>query len=588
VSGCAGKNEAARSRSPPRTGFSLRAHVPAHLAPPAQPPSLPFHRPSLLCSGTRTSTATSSGTRTVSVVAVAAAHDRVQTDTGRAGAVNSHARASPAPPLTPSSPSRPSAIALQSTQTSSTTRTGTPSSSATGSSSGSASASITGSVSLTGTRTPTDTPQSRTASRSATRTRTPSVSPTRSGAFSAWADTVVTLRVGDDAAPASLTGGRALPVYVDVYRTRPTVARILSVPLPTAGYTDPVTRTYSGACTLATGSAVGRWNFDREGFPSNSADGAVIIVPCYDVPVGSAIGGTSLKTIAVLDRSYAVNTSFTGAISMGVKTGTPTPNNGWRQVASPDGASFWTSSVAAADSGYRYIARPMRKTSDGAFVSVAIFPKTTATYKAGANDARGIAIYGGKLYATAGSVDSGFDRVFNIGFSTPPVAPTDFYKLMMAPQLFSPWTFVFTSQLSLWVAVDRGAGAPGGRGVVQFWGRNATTESFVLRHTVVFSATQAVLSIAGRVEFGRSFVYGVTPTALLRYDSAGVAAKVTTVLQLAPAAANTALRGVMFPGAPLFSPSRSASPSPKSRTATPTKTRTVTPTRSRSMKKLRR
>jgi len=387
------------------------------------------------------------------------------------------------------------------------------------------------------------------------------------------------VRLGDaDFSATSSVAGVALPVYLDYFSLRPTVARFMTLPLPTSeafsGTDDaPGPRTAS-ACTLAMGSQPSLWNFEQEGFPSNSGDGAFGLLPCYNVPVGEGINGGSPKTIATFSRAQEVNTLFTGFISS-VTLDEPGAVNGWRQVASQNGVTrFYTSSVAAFDARFRYIADPTAVAEDGSFVSRQIFPTaaSSTTIKAGAKDARGISIFDGKLYATCGSADTGFDAIFFIGSALPTVATNSYTKVATVAGLSKPWTFVFADANRLFVAVERTTGT---KGVVQLWTKATTT--FTLTKTITFSTTLPVRSIASRIESNSPVVYGVTKSALYRYDSASTA---TSATLLASAAADQAFRGVLFAGMPLSSPSRSNSPT-RSKTPSRTKSRTKTRTKSK-------
>lgn len=344
------------------------------------------------------------------------------------------------------------------------------------------------------------------------------------------------LRLGDSETPASdADAGTALPVYVDYYNvlSPATAARpILIIEVPQGPEVDEEAGTYTPGCTLARGSDASLWNFDKEGFPSNTANGAFGIIPCYDVAVGNTLDGSSPKTIALVDRRHRVDTSLSGYISQQINE-EPGSNDGWRQIASATGRTFYTSSVALYDAGFRYIPNPRSLDSEGSFVSTRIL---SSSIKAGNSDARGIALYNGRLYGVTGGGD-GFDTIFQFGTSTwvdrircscrPPASqywyqavglfctcaystkahpscplfhrsktltycssPTSTTsvatKLTGMGPLSRPWTFVFESTSSLWVAVER-TSTP--RGTVQQWERATPTSAWTLSRTVTFSTT---------------------------------------------------------------------------------------------------
>ena len=378
-----------------------------------------------------------------------------------------------------------------------------------------------------------------------------------------WSATLAVLRLGDaGAAVGSVAPGTALP-------------------LPPRPVVDDVAGAYTPGCTLAAGrDDAERWHFETEGFPSNSQDRAFGLVPCYDVAVGTALSGSSRKTIARVDRTAAVDTSASGFISQ-VVSEAPGANNGWRQVASPDGARFYTASVALLDAGYRYISDVGATDATGSFVSVPAFGSRVA----GARDARGVALYGGRLWAAAGPADAGWNTLWQIGGAAAPTAPTTAYtKLAGLPAagLGSVWTFTFgNSTNAVWAAVERSY-AP--RGVAQLWQRAASTRPYALALVVTFDPTAPLYVLTSRTEFRRTVLYGTSLGGLFRYDTAGVATGVRSATRLLSADAGTQYRGVMFAGAPVTTPSSSGTPSASvSPSGTPSRSRSrVSRSRSRS------
>jgi hypothetical protein len=381
---------------------------------------------------------------------------------------------------------------------------------------------------------------------------------------------VAVLRLGDaDNTVSSVDAGTALPLYVDYVSVRASPARVVySIPLPAGPVEDEATGAVTPGCTLAAGRDASLWNFNVEGFPSNTDNDALGIIPCYNVPVGATLDGASPKTIALVDRTAKVDTSRSGFISQVVR-GEAAANDGWRQIASADGRRFYTSSVAEYDAGFRYIASPSTLNAEGAFVAVDVLSNSAGTL-----DARGIAMYGGKLYAVTGSAESSFNTIFQVGSSSPPTSTTSSYtKLKGMAALGGVWTFTFGPDAnSVWAAVEKSSSP---KGLAQLWRRSSSTASFAKVVDVTFDYSNALYVLTSRTEFGRTVLYGTSLGGLFRYDTAGVATGVRTAVRLLSAGAGTQFRGVMFAGAPVVSPSRSNTPT---RTVTPT--RSGTPTRS--------
>jgi hypothetical protein len=377
---------------------------------------------------------------------------------------------------------------------------------------------------------------------------------------------VAVLRVGDAGASArTAPAGVALPLYVDYYSLRPAVATpVLSVPLPRAPTST------AGACTLAMGKdTTNRWVFTTEGFPSNSADGAFGLIPCYNVPAGQPLAGDSPKTFATLDAKQTVSTAYRGFISSIVRE-EAAATDGWRALASPNGRRFYTASVATYGAGFQLVSDGVKTDADGVVSSRTLFPGSDESITAGVLDARAVVLFGGRLYGLCGPADGvGFNTIFQIGSgTTAPTSPTNsFSRLAGVSPLGQAWAFVFANSSDVWVSAERGAV----KGAVQLWRKAGL--AYALSFSVAFSASLPVYSLTGRVEFGRFVLYGTDGAKLYRYDTAGVAARVTSPATLATASSVSSLRGVFFPGRPTTTPSASASPSRASKTASATKVR---------------
>jgi hypothetical protein len=357
----------------------------------------------------------------------------------------------------------------------------------------------------------------------------------------------VALRVGDAAHGTGAPPGTALPVYWDWYEARSTNARWLSVPV--ASVADGASR----ACTLAAGT--GAWEYDAEGLPSSSSDGGrLAFAPCYNVPAGRRVSSVSSKTIAVLDAAGRSSTAIgaPGGVD-GMSVGKRGPGTGWRQVASLDGRSFYTASLAASRYGFRYVGEPGAEST-----AVRVYGQTTypdGSVQGGTNDVRSVAVapgYNGgwRLYGSSSSLDAGWDTVFSIGGQALPTGSTGTAApLKGMAGLRSPWTFVFESPSRLWVAVD-----VGGKGTVQLWRFQSEVLGWARVATVSLSSA-LVRSVVGRVEFGGWVLYAADARRVYRYDT--VARVKRTVATAVP---GTVFRGVALPPRKLSSPTSSTTP----------------------------
>ena len=392
--------------------------------------------------------------------------------------------------------------------------------------------------------------------------------------YPAQSQMVAVLRLGSaQTSAATASAGTALPVFIDYYRLGSTSGisttggnstLLTSIPLPTvSGVTGGK---YTGACTLGLG--VGDWDYNSEGLPSNTADGAFGLLPCYDVAVGQPIGADARKTIARLDWRHTVDTTTSGFINNWPRGST----DGWRQVASRDGRSFYTASVAQFQSGFRFIADGSKRTSDGSFASARVFPGTSTTITAGTNDARAIGLYQGRLYAVSGSGDEGWDALFQIGGagSFAPREPTNSYVRLTTAALGRPWTFAFQSPSQVWIAVEKPTGA---RGVVECYKQFAPSAGYFKTSAVVLSTSRPVYSLTGRMEGSAFVLYAADRATLYRYDTSSAQSTAATTLATAPRFG--AFRGVLFPAdvAPSTpTPTASISPAPARPSASRSKT----------------
>jgi trimeric autotransporter adhesin len=456
------------------------------------------------------------------------------------------------------------------TGTASSTQTGTPSQSQTASQTGTTTPTRTrrGSASGSSSQTTTGT-ASITPSPTGTRTSTPTPTATRTPASAFGCGSVVTLVVGDGSSGA-VAANTARVVWVQE-RDSLTGALRQSFPLraTSAGEASP-------ACTLGVPVAgtTSLWRYETDGLPSRSTDGAVIAVPCFDIPAGSTMTMESGKTIAVISATGAVTYAPLSASSYFSTFDV----SGFFQAATVDGTAFWTAGMSAANSGFLYLP-PATSTTVRVLGAVG---------QPGYYDARGVAVFDGKLYGASTSAgNAGFAGVFQIGAAGLPTAATATWTMLAGVK--QPWAFVFESTTSLWVSVDHADYLPG---TLVHYVYNAGTTSWDAGSSVRLH-TSPVYSLTGRFEdltganTGLSFVlYGAAPTAAYRYVPATNVTSV--VLDLATAYADTtetAIRGIVpapqAAGACSPTPTASLTTTPSSSvTGTASQTQTGTPSSS--------
>jgi hypothetical protein len=154
-------------------------------------------------------------------------------------------------------------------------------------------------------------------------------------------DSVLTLVVGDGSTPTVY--GKAQVVSLQE-RTR-TGTLLQTIPLlsdPTSG---------APACTLGVNKpegAVGvadQWQYNTDGVPSLSADGASAVLFCFRTMAGDDLAMDADKTVAVVFPNGTV--VYSAALS-GAYTGVFGPS-GIRQAASDDGSRFWLAGMASND-----------------------------------------------------------------------------------------------------------------------------------------------------------------------------------------------------------------------------------------------
>lgn len=385
-----------------------------------------------------------------------------------------------------------------------------------------------------------------------------------------------------------------LPVSLWFVDIRPLLANVnASAAVPII---ENLPSTGSIACTLAKGSELASasrvsWNYDAEGWPSNSVDWALHLLPCYNRTAGLLTRQTAStgRVIAVTRR----NRAYTGPVSPSMfltsfvslpvadYAGARGSDSGVKQVASLNGTSFWISGIAQSNYGYRYL--PSITASRTVLVCgmAGTEHRGTGFVEPGTTSSRGITIYAGQLYgASAESLETTWGGLYGIGAGLPKTASSSSSSVVTrvwgisntmvnAPRVeYNPFTFVIESPTSIWVAQDLG---PGSRAAIVHYTQPAGSTK-VLRANkwvprsspfVVPGERQPVYSLAGRIErvpddvddvadndnnvVPQFVLYAASPTAVYRIptgppsDGGGV---VTTILR---ARSGESYHGVAFP-----------------------------------------
>ena len=401
---------------------------------------------------------------------------------------------------------------------------------------------------------------------------------------------ILVVRLGDGTAPVNSTGV-ALPVFLDEY-----------APSGGSGAPSSSTALPPGACTLATGGWAAtpqlppQW-YDTEGLPSVSSNGQLVVLPCYAAPVGALISNPLwtdppvMRTIALVRANGVVDVSTSllangGVFSMLLEDWQTAPVAlGFRQVATTDGVMLYSAAAPGWDLSELYAAGliatpfgndPNASAGDQSATISGPFDANTWEYTPpGTNDIRAVAFYAGTLYATDSVNDEGFGGLFSV--SGVPACVNGFTScaavmLPSFPGSLSPWTFVFSSATSVWLAEDS---APTLYNTLQFTAAAVGGAWSQAPTSVLFEAGTPIYSLTGRAEAGGEFaLYAASPTTLYRY--ATVAGTLSTVASARP---GTVFRGVALPPAnagwvhDTASPSRSTAPS-LSRTRSPPATPT--------------
>jgi hypothetical protein len=194
------------------------------------------------------------------------------------------------------------------------------------------------------------------------------------------------------------------------------------------------------------------YGYYQDGFPQLTADGASILIPCYDAAYGAAYAAdTSGKTVAVVDAAGRVSTRNRASDAF-----VSTPDYSYfRSVAAPNGAGpFYLGGVsvnASADSGVRFYANASLSL-DGTTTQLAAV--------AGTADLRALTLYDGVLWVLTGPADVGGGGLFTFGADLPTGLPTGLLSPgdvslvlpLAGTAIGSPTAFTFQDAASLWVA----------------------------------------------------------------------------------------------------------------------------------------
>lgn len=364
--------------------------------------------------------------------------------------------------------------------------------------------------------------------------------------------------------------------YVDV---RPMSARGYSAPAPVFS-----TVAVPGMCALGCGNEAAcpppnvryDWNYNAEGWPSNSVDGSAHMVPCYVAHANTTArqDGHVARAVAVTRATYASPLVTTlVALPAGDYAGYGGTDSGVKQVASTHGSSFWIAGIAGARYGYRYLAAGAGESALVCGMGT-LESRGSAFIEPGTASARGIAIgVDGQLYGASDfHLEHTFGGLYGIGSGAPSALTHAVSRIWgisntdpaAATVAYQPYTFVIETTTSIWVSQDVGTivhytQAPGSTAVIRHG-------KWLVESKVVISGEVAPLfSLAGRFEAaeGAFVVYAASPSAAYRLvPSSGAAPAV-----VATAACGECFHGVAFPplqpGAPACpTPPPSATPTP--------------------------
>ena len=395
---------------------------------------------------------------------------------------------------------------------------------------------------------------------STTVTPTPSASPL--GATNAFQTTSLMVVRTSMAGVTNAAQGVALPTFVDEIDVT-TGAVIQSIALPT------VATVGSNPCTLTHGWSGLPFQYgDQEGQPQRSADGRVIVFPCYANATGTVLNGTGTKTVAFLradgsvDTSTAVNGLFQPSTDINRPLTLRTAASATGATAlitgtSSVGASLW---VATQGTGSQ-VALQVRSAPD-----IAVVPFTT--------DPRYVTIFDGVAYVSNGvlaNTNAAFYGISALLVNGVPGIPSGSWSenattlrlagtqnTVGATNNTSPFAFVFNGPNELWVAEARTFNL---FQLVKYTTAVNVASPWLGAWSPVASVfidnSRQLQALTGRVEGGEFVLYATQSHRITRYATVS---GTQTIVATAPA-------GSAFHGAalPPFNPALAAAAPPTSR-----------------------
>lgn len=411
--------------------------------------------------------------------------------------------------------------------------------------------------------------------RSVSASPTASASATPSPAVAAFqpAGTVLLLRGGDGSA-ALAVDGVGVPLTLEEHvsdGSRPPGGSTLVglTPLPTAA--PPASAGGGYACTAsywATGLP------PDESFPSLTADGAAVLVPCNAWAVGVAVpaaGGDAGRVVAVVGGDGGVDTT--------------TRATGWLTGGNQRG--FFRTAAAASLSQGIYVggyqggggANDLRRVAFGSAATAAYIgtPSIYLRYAATGTDP----VTGGArlLFTSAAGPAVGVGAFNGSGLptATSGTALLPGFAAYGNTSVFAPRGFVAEAPGRLWVANDAPASSVN---VLLFTFDDAAPGAWALARSVTLApGVTGVRSVAGRAEGPSFIVYAANRAAAWRYDTSVAAGAATLLVTAAP---NTLFFGVVVPPAagPGMVPATPLVTATPSQTGSASRTGSATPSRS--------
>lgn len=384
----------------------------------------------------------------------------------------------------------------------------------------------------------------------------PSASPALTGTNAFNPDSLLVVRTGDYDARAYALPSIALPTYIDEYSA--SGALLQSLPLPTTG---PVDGSDNAPCHLSHGWVGGfGMNSDVEGQPQRSADGRVVVFPCYAQPngTGTQLSSANPKVLAVVMANGQISTRTVMTNPLAPQQGSTdnTRAQALRTAISATGAvGIITSTATTTSLGHWAV------TVGNGALGMSLRSSPDLNTVALQSDSRYSTIFGGAMYVshgTGGNVNSTLYGIHVMTCAGVPCVPAGSFSEDVRPRslpgtlLFagtaanttSPLSFVFENANTLWVAEDARrhsfqltkyvTTAP----VAQPWQGNWVPAGVNL----FIDNSRPVHSLSGRVEGGDFVLYATQSHRITRIHSVTLAQTV-----LARAAPGQAFHGVALP-----------------------------------------